>query len=376
MKQNTNRWGIFLIITGLTIGILIGLTGCGKEDPIRIGFIAGLSGRTADLGVGGRNGLMLAIEQQNQNGGINGRSIELIVRDDQQNPDKVKKGVKELLSQQIKLIIGPMTSSMAALAVELVNQTDAIIVSPTATTTDLLKIDDHFLRVISTTRDYARKSADFHVKKSKKKAVAIYDTSNLAYTKSWLENFQTAYESSGGQVLMVDAFTSGKDIVFYDRVKKLLESKPDLFLVITNAVDGALICQQTRKIDKTVTIAMSEWASTERFIELSGSASEGVYVAQFLDRNNETKRYLNFVKEYIERFGQEPGFAGIAGYDAGLVAFQGLLRQKKGESLKDSLIRQQTYNCVQQTITIDKFGDANRQTFVTMIKNGVYKTIK
>jgi ABC-type branched-subunit amino acid transport system substrate-binding protein len=57
------------------------LIACGPQEPIRIGFIGELTGNSADLGEAGRNGAMLAIEQANQGGGINGRPIELLARD-------------------------------------------------------------------------------------------------------------------------------------------------------------------------------------------------------------------------------------------------------------------------------------------------------
>ncbi len=52
-----------------------------------------MSGRVADLGVAGRNGAMLAIEQRNAAGGIHGRAVELVVKDDEQNPEVAKKAV-------------------------------------------------------------------------------------------------------------------------------------------------------------------------------------------------------------------------------------------------------------------------------------------
>ena len=64
------------------IGGLALLVACQKPEPIRIGFVGGLSGRVADLGGAGRNGVQLALEQRNAAGGINGRSVELVVRDD------------------------------------------------------------------------------------------------------------------------------------------------------------------------------------------------------------------------------------------------------------------------------------------------------
>ena len=373
MKRYLNKWIICLMI----IGLALGFTSCGREEPIRIGFIAGLSGRVADLGVAGRNGVILAIDQKNALGGIKGRNLELIVRDDQQNPDTAQKMVKELLDLKVDLIIGPMTSSMAMATVSLVNDSKIYMVSPTATTTALSDKDDHFLRVISSTKTYAVKSALYQFDNlGRRKAVVIYDSRNKSYTQDWLNHFKTTFENLGGSIVKSTSFHSGSDVSFYGPVKELLESDPDLFLIITNAVDAALICQQVRKLDQKLPIAMSEWASTERFIELGGTAAEGVYVSQFLDRNDASAPYQNFRDTFHERFGQEPGFAGLAGYDTGLVVIDALSRQKKGETLKEAIIQKKSFQGLQQVMTINRFGDADRTTFITKIKNGQYVTLE
>ena len=56
------------------------LGGCAPPEPYRIGFLGGISGRYADLGIGGRNGAALAIEMRNAAGGINGRRSSLSSR--------------------------------------------------------------------------------------------------------------------------------------------------------------------------------------------------------------------------------------------------------------------------------------------------------
>ncbi len=75
--------------------VALGLAACGPPEPIRIGLIAGLSDRGSDFGESVRNGVILAVEQQNQAGGIKGRKIELIVRDDGQNPEQAGKAARE-----------------------------------------------------------------------------------------------------------------------------------------------------------------------------------------------------------------------------------------------------------------------------------------
>lgn len=370
---------VFMVIARLTLCIaaLAALVSCRKPEPLRIGFVGGLTGKVADLGVAGRNGVQLAVEQRNAAGGINGRPVELVVRDDEQNPDTARRVVGELVSQNIELIIGPMTSSMAMAVMPQINSSKSILLSPTVTTTDLSGKDDNFLRVISATTDYASKSARYQYDKAGTRTVAVlYDAGNKSYTESWLSGFRTVFTALGGKIILVKSFQSGKDIVFQPLVQELLTAKADSVLVISNAVDSALICQQLRKLAPHQRITLSEWASTERFIELAGTSAEGVVIAQLLDRNDTSKRYLDFLTAYRNRFKQEPGFAGVTGYDSAMIALEALTLRKKGEPLKEVIIDRKIFQGVQQPLDIDRFGDADRKTFVTTIRGNKYVTVE
>ena len=372
-----NNSKISLTILLALVAAIWALSACSKPKPLQLGFVAGLSGRVADLGTAGRNGAMLAVEQRNTAGGVNGRPVELVIRDDQQNPDTAKQVVAELVAQNLPCIIGPMTSSMAMATVPLVNASKSVMLSPTVTTTALSGKDDNFLRVISVTSDYAGKSARYQFEKLGHRSVAVmYDLNNKAYTEDWINGFRKIYEGLGGRFATVKSFTSSDQVLFLASVKELLAVKPDVVLIVSNAVDAAMICQQIRSINKNMPIVMSEWASTERFTELAGASAERVTVAQFINRNDASERYQKFRASYRERFSQEPGFAGVAGYDAATVALDATAAQKPGESLKDAIIRFKTFQGVQQQVTIDSFGDANRTTFVTEIRDGTYVTVE
>lgn len=354
------------------------LLACSSKEPVKIGFLGGMSGRVADLGVAGRNGAMLAIEQRNASGGILGRPVTLIVRDDEQNPEVAQKAVADLLSQKIELIIGPMTSSIAMAVLDEVNASKSILLSPTVTTTELTGKDDNFMRVTGDTGSYATKVARYQVQKFGRRTVAvIYDQNNRSYTESWFRDFRREFERQGGSVGTVQTYGSSPSTSFNQLAQVLLKDKPQLILVISNAIDAALICQHIRKLDAAVPIEMAEWASTERFIELAGAAAEGIMVSQFVNRNDRSERYQTFLKQYRERFGgQEPGFAGLAGYDAALAAMEAYGARKQGESLKQAIIRLNSFQGGQLRYQIDRFGDANRETTVTIVRNGTYQTLE
>ncbi len=69
------------------LGLLavLALSACGPQEPLRVGFIGGLSDRNSDNGQSGQNGVILAVEQFNRAGGVAGRMVELVSRDDAQN---------------------------------------------------------------------------------------------------------------------------------------------------------------------------------------------------------------------------------------------------------------------------------------------------
>lgn len=356
---------------------LLALPACQEQEPVRIGFVGGLTGKVADLGVAGRNGAQLAVEQRNAAGGIKGRSIELVVRDDEQQPESAQRVIRELIGLNLELIIGPMTSSMAMAMLPQINSSRSILLSPTVTATALAGKDDNFLRAISTTADYASKSARYQYHKLGTRSVAVvYDTGNQAYSESWLNDFRATFTTLGGRVLLVKGFHSGPDNVFQPLVRELLAAKADAVLIISNAVDSALICQQVRALAPHQRIIMSEWASTERFLEMAGPAAEGLVVAQFLDRGDRSQRYLDFRRAYLTRFKQEPGFAGLAGYDSAMIALEAYSARKKGESLKSAIISRRTFQGVQQPLQVDRYGDADRKTFVTVIRGNRYLTLE
>src|ERR1700752_3486761 len=99
-------------VLALFASLLFLLDGCGDPTPLQVGFVGGLSGRVADLGVAALDGARLAIEEQNAKGGIDGHPIELTEEDDPQDQDSAQAVFEGLAERHVKAVIGPMTSVM------------------------------------------------------------------------------------------------------------------------------------------------------------------------------------------------------------------------------------------------------------------------
>ena len=358
-----------LVAVAATLGVLA----CSPPEPVRLGFVGGLSGRVADLGVEGRNGAALAVEMRNKAGGVKGRPVELLAEDDQQNPDMARQAVSRLIGLKVDAIIGPMTSAMATAAIPLANQAQQVMISPTVSTGMLSGIDDYFFRVVAATDAHARANAGFHYDRiGLRRIAAIYDLSNRSYTQSWLDEYRRAFAALGGEVVDSVAFSSGSDVLFPELARDLLRKSPDGVLIIANSVDAAMLCQHLRQLAPSVLLTASEWAATEQLIELGGRSVEGIVIAQLLDRQSTQKTYLDFRRDYDERFGKFPGFPGVTAFDATNAALDAIARQAPGQTLKQVLLSGKAFAGVQGPVVFDAYGDTSRPTHLTTVRDGAF----
>ena len=357
---------VALVISSLVVA-------CNSREPIRLGFIGGLSGRVADLGIGGRDGALLAIELRNASGGVGGRLLALIAEDDQQDTDIARQAVSRLIDNKVVAIIGPMTSAMAVATVPQANTAQLLMLSPTVNTTELAGLDDYFFQVINSTTNYASKSANYHFSAQGSRRITVaYDLRNQAYTEGWLKDYRKGFEAAGGALVEVVSFSSSDDANFSALAQRLLQPRPDGVLILANSVDTAMLAQQVRKRDAVVHINASEWSATERLIELGGKAVEGVVIAQFIDRESQQASYMAFRKAYLARFKREPGFAGLLAFDATNVVLDGLAAQTSGQTLKQAILARREFAGAQSRVRFDAYGDALRDTYLTTVRHGVF----
>lgn len=373
-RRRAARWIPLLVLTAVG-GIL---AACGDDkSPIRLGYLGGLTGRTADLGTGGRNGIQIAVDQLNAKGGINGRQVELLQKDDQNDPETGKKAVRELIDSKVEAILGPMTSNVAVAVAPLVTDAGMLMVSGTVTTNDLTGKDDQFFRTISASTVHAATMARHLVsQRGIRRVNAAVNLSNKAYSESWIVNFERAFNALGGKVERQVPYTSDATTDFAALTAALLANRPPAAILVTNAVDAALFANQVRLLKSEALMVTSEWAGTGKLTELGGANVEAYIVPQYLDPQGRTPEFLAFREIYRLRFQQEPGYPAVVAYNAAQVAFASLAQRKAGEQLKQAILRLRRFPGLQGEVAFDDFGDVQSRTFLTEVRNGSYVLIE
>lgn len=371
-KRMIRKWSM-----GLIVFFTFGLSACDTKKPIKIGFVGGLTGHLSLLGIGGRDGVLLAVEQINQSGGINGRPVQLIIKDDKNDAETAIMVDQELIEEKVVAIIGHMTSAMSLSAVPLINKEKMLMISPTSTTNLLTAKDDYFLRTALPDRHQTDQLVHYATKKMGiKKIAGVYDLSNQAFTEGWYLNFKSEFENQGGVISKTETYNSKKETSYLAIAKKIIESNPDGVVIVASALDTALLCQQLRKIGFELPVFSSGWAKAPDLLQNGGGSVENLILPQTHSEESTAEKYLQFKKEYEKRFGREPDFAAAGAYDAIKILFTALSQTKDSAQLKSIILKQSVFHGLQSDITIDQFGDAQRKTFLIQVKDDHFRTIE
>ncbi len=345
------------------------------QPPIKLGFVGSISGMTSDMDVHARDGVLYAVEQVNESGGILGRKVELIIKDDKGNKKIAQKVDVELIEQGVVALIGHTTSSMTMAGKSIADRYKKVLISPTAASYQLYGKKDYVVCVNSSLREETVRLAKVVGNKlGIKKVACFYDVGNPNYSECYLKWFTHFYEKFGGKVVRTVAFNSKNMSAFWDMVSHINVGDEKGILIIAAPLHSAILTQKLRKIRKALDIFGVSWSLTSTFLKEGGKAIEGVWFCSDFDPQCKKVSYLNFCKDYRQHYAQEPDLISMLGFETVLV-LKHALEKNNGSSRNLLKFIPGKYNGVQGRFVINENGDTFRDWFLLRVKNGKFTTL-
>jgi len=358
-------------VLSLAGGLAAAISACGQPEPLRVGFVSGLTGRHYDLGISSRNGVQLAAAEINASGGIGGRPLEILVRDDEQKTDAARAAVEDLIRVGVVAIIGHATSSMVEATIPIVDREHVLMVSPTVGAGAFRGQDDWFVSLYPSTAETASLLAGWVNRGGARPRVAIlYDLSNRAYTQSWHDQFGAEHERYGGTLAASIPFDSGEVASWSGLASRALAARPDAVLLVANALDSAALAQQLRKVRPGLQLLGTEWGFTHDVLAQGGKAVEGAIVMEKVNVNDAAPRYRRFQIAYEARFNRPVDFAAVFAYEATQLLAEALRRDPTRPGVRAAVLGMKRFPGLQADFTLDRFGDVHRSNFVMTVRDG------
>lgn len=365
-----------LVVILLAVGLLI-LT-CQRKGPIVIGFAGQFTGTFSDLGVQGRNGATLAVEELNQAGGVAGRQLKLLAVDDGNTPETAVAADESLLDAGAVAIIGHMTSSQTMAVLPLMESRGALFVSPTTATPALTAKQDRFFRLIPDNSSWAVALAEYALKTRRIERVFILgDSDNAAYTTSFSNAFIQHFHALGGIIGDAVEFSSKAKPDWKALVAHAASVGAQAVVLTASARDVAEFAKARALAGVDMHILCPTWPYTREILVAGGESVEGIIFATSYTEENDNPRFKSFQQRYEARFGWAPNFAAAYSYEAVLLLAKALgATGGQRQGLEEALVSMGMIQGVIGDFSLDQNGDVTRDTFLVTIEQGRFKTVR
>ncbi len=350
------------------------LTGCSPR-PIIIGFQGPLTGTAADLGVQGRNGALLAVEAINAGGGVRGRALQLVPRDDRNERAVALELVQEFRDEKIEVVVGPMTSVAGVAVAERVSTAGPLFISPTVSTAEVSDKNDFFFRIQGASDRPAWVFGRFAaVELGAERVAVLADRDNAEYSATYLEAFSRGVISAGSEVVYTEMMSFAEMHRWTRIVRTISEVDPDTVLVVASASGTARFAQAVLSEGKTWQLLGSGWAATEILPKLGGIAVEDMLLARMSYRPlTATESGAEFRERFMRRFGREPSFAASQAYDAVLLVANALQSvPPAADALRQELSGLEAVDTLLGPVTFNAFGDIEPSATIVRVHQGAY----
>ncbi len=137
-KKKKSILGIIgIIIIAISLGSFFLFEEIVSGETIKIGVTLAETGPGTGIGIENRDGLLMAVDEINSRGGINGRTIELIIVDNETNPEKAKKDFLEIEETQAPLMYISSLSTIATAVSPLAEEHEVVLMAIGATATNI-----------------------------------------------------------------------------------------------------------------------------------------------------------------------------------------------------------------------------------------------
>ena len=307
-----------LVRKGMAFGVLIGLLGAASipgpvawAQTIKIGFIGEMSGPLARFGDDGLKGAELFVEQVNQKGGVLGRKLEVVARDDKTRPDEAVRHARDLIfAEKVDFLVHNINSAACLGVSEVAKQASKTIFSSCA-------VDDFTIEkghpyafripnIITRTQGMAAAQyAAAHFPGKKRYYLIGHDT---AFGRRAIEFFKERLkELVPGAEIVGEAWPKITETNYTPYITSILNAKPDVLEFQFTTTIPFFTQAQPYELHKRMQILSAIWGgSDEMWILKKEQLPVGAVVGGFPWYALENPANKVFVADFKKKYGHEP----------------------------------------------------------------------
>jgi branched-chain amino acid transport system substrate-binding protein len=295
-----------------------------RSADIKIGVAEALSGPAAQYGTSIRNGFVLAANEINAKGGINGDKLKLIIEDEQGKKEEAINVFRKLIFQdRVLMIFGPTLSNSAFAADPIANQAKVVVFGTSNTATGLTDRMPFVFRNSVMEADVLPVTIKEAIQHYKLKKVAVIYGNDDAVTKSGYDVFKHVLADDKIPVTATETYAKG-DVDFRAQLTKIKGSDPDAIICSCLAEEAANIILQARALGLKQPFIGGNGFNSPKLFQIARTAADGTMMGTPWSSENHTPANDAFMKAYQAAYHTAPDQFAAQAYDAMHIVAQAL----------------------------------------------------
>ncbi len=366
---------VTLILSMLALSACGGAAGPATGSTVKIAILAPLSGDVRTFGESTRDGALLAIEEWNENGGVNGVTIETVIEDSQCSAEAAVSAANKVIEQDgVKFIIGEVCSSASIPISEVVGaKGDVLQISPTSTNPSVTVNEDGttkpmVFRACFIDPFQGAVAAAFARQNLNAQTAAVFLDQGNDYVRGLAEVFIAEFEADGGQVVVRETYT-GDDQDFSAILAITRDANPDvLYLPDYYSTVNLIAAQAQERGIEAALLGGDGWDSPD----LDTSVVEGGYFTNHFSPDDTRQVVQDFVQKYEAAYGSTPDALAALAYDAAtvlLMSMEAAGTTTDAAAVADTM-RTGTWSVVSADISFDEFHNPVKAAVVLKVEGG------
>ena len=252
------------------------------EETVKLGLVAAMSGQSAKAGEAIGRGLSLAVDEINAKGGLLGKKVELLVRDDESNPAKGVVAARELVQREkVTALFGGLDTPVSLAIVPFVNSAKVPFMGVWAAGTPITRngaVENYVFRVSAVDELVDIALVDYALKKySTKKAGLILI--NNPWGESNEQGLKAALAAKTIPYVGIEKFETN-DVDVVPQLTRLRQAGAAVLFLVANVAPSAQVVKSLDRMSWDVPV-VSHWGPAGgRFSELAGPSGARVHFIQ------------------------------------------------------------------------------------------------
>lgn len=301
-----------------------------SQAPIKLGVLASLSGIYAILGERTAQGVTMAVDEINARGGVLGRKLEVLVRDDETNPETSVRVTRRLVQQDgVFAMFGPFHGG-AAIAVSNESQKLKVPHFPWAATEELTTTHcgRYTWRVGSNAQQTSRAGAVVAHRLGLRKWASI--SSDFSYGRSVVNQFAQYFKQLDPKVeFAYQAWPKLGEEDLTPYINNIVKAKPEALYVGLFGADAVRFLKQAKAFGLYDTVKIfTDFGGNQTVLEALGDQAPFGHWAssRYLHNYPETATNKEFVRKFRERYKALPDMSAGESYSAVMVLAEAIRR--------------------------------------------------